>query len=503
MAELEAVTSAYKNLYADRPNKRKVKPVNIEYLYSELKRESSVSDQDRDDTDGGRDGQEEDEEDDEDFEQRSDISEHSDHSSGASSGEDDGDDENGQQLHPEHMALKTAADPRINALATRPSSASPAVGQYQTVEAFLDAWRNSEPDVCCICLDDATNAHNPLMYCDGAMCELCVHLECYGLLKIPKAEEDWYCDRCAAPQLNVNGTGWAHVSCALWIPDAHFAQEVTFSGITADDVPLEDWFKECSICGDMRGVTLSCDAGNCRNRVHISCAANWGLLEHLDDDSMAQPHFVYCKDHPPRGEQQPKLNRWVKWVKMRDSWWQHTYGCPPMAGLEGIQSAPASAQAFHCGLYECTQSIEKLGTYTSCQVARTRKQHAHANTPPAANKPLESIKEEVSGPPKPAGSKRKRALKEVDRPAETVAQRNHTLTQENAELQEALAAMQELIQLGHVEVTGEGDADYADAPLKPQDLLQKLRAGQIRLTFSTKSLDLFLKALARVSGEAP
>lgn len=69
-----------------------------------------------------------------------------------------------------------------------------------------------------------------MVFCD--CCNICVHQACYGITSIP--EGSWLCRTCSLSQrpdcvlcpnkggamkCTRSGQKWAHVSCALWIPE--------------------------------------------------------------------------------------------------------------------------------------------------------------------------------------------------------------------------------------------------------------------------------------------
>ena len=93
------------------------------------------------------------------------------------------------------------------------------------------------------------------------------------------------------------------------------------------DIPAKAWNSDCSVCGDSSGVCQPCEAGFCKNSLHVTCAQRFNLLEEESSPSadatshtaaknqeMAWPFFVYCKTHASR---EPRLNRWYRWCQSR------------------------------------------------------------------------------------------------------------------------------------------------------------------------------------------
>ncbi|ORX85692.1 hypothetical protein K493DRAFT_341728 [Basidiobolus meristosporus CBS 931.73] len=196
--------------------------------------------------------------------------------------------------------------------------------------------KTSGPDMCCICLDeDSTQSNDELVWCDGDYCEVSVHRTCYGLGPIQKNKE-WYCDRCAAskddvvlhstcllcPSLvgafwrvqDVPG-GWVHVVCATWIVGTDLDTARTRDKIKVSGVSSRSWNTRCSVCDEadaVQGISIKCEAGKCRNGLHVTCAYDYGLYETWQDLGATT---VLCKKHT---KDPVRLNVWKLWVNRRD-----------------------------------------------------------------------------------------------------------------------------------------------------------------------------------------
>ncbi|XP_069770743.1 protein AF-10 isoform X4 [Narcine bancroftii] len=173
---------------------------------------------------------------------------------------------------------------------------------------------------CCVCSDERGWAENPLVYCDGHGCNVAVHQACYGIVQVPTGP--WFCRKCESQERaarvkcelcphkdgalkRTDNCGWAHVVCALYIPEVQFANVTTMEPIVLQYVPHERFNKTCYICEEQgreskaaTGACMTCNKHGCRQAFHVTCAQLAGLLcEEEGSEADNVKYCGYCKYH--------------------------------------------------------------------------------------------------------------------------------------------------------------------------------------------------------------
>lgn len=142
---------------------------------------------------------------------------------------------------------------------------------------------------------------------------------CYGsplVKQIP--EDDWVCERCLwdaedaecslcpmrkGAMKRTTDWKWAHLSCALWIPECFFRFGEAREPIDyLQLLPLrERWNIPCMHCKSSKGVALKCSHPQCQDAFHVTCGMeNDVYLEYKTNPSGVDVIVSYCQKHAKR-----------------------------------------------------------------------------------------------------------------------------------------------------------------------------------------------------------
>ncbi|KAL1563792.1 nuA3 HAT complex component NTO1 [Salvia divinorum] len=168
--------------------------------------------------------------------------------------------------------------------------------------------------VCAVCDSTDGDPADPIVLCDG--CDLMVHATCYGhpfTRGIP--DGDWYCAQCldssktqplscclcpvggGALKPTTDGR-WAHLVCAIYVPEVFFVDSEGREGIKCDRVAKRRWETECYICKSKNGCAIDCSEPNCGLAFHVSCGLKEELcIEYREGKSRGAVVAAFCTPH--------------------------------------------------------------------------------------------------------------------------------------------------------------------------------------------------------------
>ncbi|XP_067137574.1 lysine-specific demethylase 4A-like isoform X2 [Centruroides vittatus] len=178
-----------------------------------------------------------------------------------------------------------------------------------------------------------TDGTSPLYICTN--CKVCVHATCYGIT----AESDsssWKCARCTSNAIDAecclcvlrggalkpttNGQ-WAHVLCAILIPDVSFVDIVKKEPVDISKVTRARQKLKCSYCHKMfsnfnlvNGICIQCSAGKCSLSFHVTCGYMAGVTFETCDWPV--PVYITCTRHTANKEKM--YNRNLSEVQIED-----------------------------------------------------------------------------------------------------------------------------------------------------------------------------------------
>lgn len=212
--------------------------------------------------------------------------------------------------------------PASKKLKSQTSVLSSALNTITQARSDKSSDSGSSTRVCSVC-----NQNNILRQVTCDNCGLRVHNSCYGIPEKASVPSDWLCDACeneqdpyvstfyscilcpvrdlaTQPELtaaaSTNGQEgksnlkpcicpdalkptydnlWAHVKCAIWVP------EITFDSLKLKPIQgvnnVGSRFKtKCSLCGTTNGACVEC--GHCGKQFHVGCADKEGYFRGME-----------------------------------------------------------------------------------------------------------------------------------------------------------------------------------------------------------------------------
>lgn len=94
---------------------------------------------------------------------------------------------------------------------------------------------------------------------------------------------------------------WAHLSCAMWIPETFFRVADAQEPIDYLQIPGYRFNNECCHCKNTYGVTTTCGHAGCGRMFHITCGLEHDIfLEYKSNNRGADIIVALCFEHSKR-----------------------------------------------------------------------------------------------------------------------------------------------------------------------------------------------------------
>ncbi|OMO92625.1 Zinc finger, PHD-type [Corchorus olitorius] len=185
--------------------------------------------------------------------------------------------------------------------------------------------------LCDICKSTDGDPTDPIVFCDG--CDLMVHSTCYGnplIKEIP--EGDWFCSLCLASKSEKN-TGdnkplscclcptkggamkptndgrWAHLVCAVLVPEVFFEDPEGRERIDCSKIPEKRWKGKCYVCRSRSGCVIECSEPKCGLEFHVTCGLKEDLCIEYKEGKKGAVVAGFCKCHTELWKKQQQTGK--------------------------------------------------------------------------------------------------------------------------------------------------------------------------------------------------
>ncbi|KAL1321116.1 hypothetical protein HN51_065846 [Arachis hypogaea] len=224
-------------------------------------------------------------------------------------------------------------------LQSLPSSPQKRQEQYLDGNGNVNDCDDVDVDVddgilCCVCQSTDGDPTDPIVFCDG--CDLMVHASCYGNpLSKSIPDGDWFCERCrfkdeeaASDASSVScccclcpvtegamkkttDNRWAHIVCALLVPEVFFLDPEGREGIDCSMVPKKRWLERCYVCDSCDGCAVVCSEPKCGLAFHVTCGIKEELcIEYKQGKKGATIVAGFCKTHTQIWDKQQQSGKY-------------------------------------------------------------------------------------------------------------------------------------------------------------------------------------------------
>ncbi|KAL8505676.1 hypothetical protein ACS0TY_016780 [Phlomoides rotata] len=186
----------------------------------------------------------------------------------------------------------------------------------ETTEISVNEDGDDDGVVCAVCQSTDGDSTDPIVLCDG--CDLMVHTSCYGHpLTGGIPDGDWFCTQCiesksalkteiscclcpvSSGALKPTTDGrWAHLVCAIYVPEVFFEDPEGRQGINCSKVLKRRWGRKCYICRSKKGCVLDCSEPKCPLAFHVTCALKEELcVEYRQRKNRGDVVAAFCRSH--------------------------------------------------------------------------------------------------------------------------------------------------------------------------------------------------------------